>query len=73
MKVIKNLGYFLSLVGFIMCLPPVVEFLALHFGETIGHFSGTVFFVTGWAILGARLAFSAGSKYQHERIKKELR
>ncbi|MGA8179632.1 MAG: hypothetical protein WB792_06205 [Desulfobacterales bacterium] len=72
MKVVKKLGYLLSLVGFIMYLPPMMELLTLHFGETIGHFSGIVSFAIGWAILGAHLAFSAGFKYQHERIKKKI-
>lgn len=72
MKAIKRLGYSLSLVGFIMYLPPVMELLTLHFGETIGHLTGVVSFVIGWAILGAHLAFSAGFKYQQERIKKKL-
>jgi hypothetical protein len=72
MKVINKLGYFLSLVGFIMYLPPVMQWLTLHFGETIGRFSGIVSFVIGWAILGAHLAFSAGFKYQHQRVNKKV-
>jgi dipeptide/tripeptide permease len=72
MKAIKKLGYLLSLLGLIMYLPPVVEWLTLHFGETIGHFSGIVSFAVGWAVLGASFAFSAGFKYQHERIKKKI-
>lgn len=72
MKVIKRLGYSLSLVGFIMYLPPVMEWLTMYFGETIGRLSGIVSFVIGWALLGAHLAFSAGFKYQHERINKKV-
>ncbi len=70
MKVIKKLGYLLSLVGVIMYLPPVMGFLKLHFGENIGHLSGIVSFAIGWAILGAHFAFSAGYKYQHERLQR---
>jgi uncharacterized membrane protein (DUF485 family) len=72
MKVIKKLGYLLSLLGLIMFLPPVMELLTLHFGVTIGHFVGIVSFAIGWALLGAQLAFSAGFKYQNECIKKKL-
>ena len=72
MKVFKRLGYLLALIGLIMYLPPVMEFLTLHFGEKIGRFSGLVSFAIGWGILGACLAFSAGFKFQHERIKKKL-
>jgi hypothetical protein len=72
MKVIKRLGYSLSLVGFIMYLPPMMELLTLHFGETIGRLTGVVSFVAGWAILGAHLAYSAGFNHQRERIKKNL-
>jgi hypothetical protein len=71
MKVIKKLGYLLLLIGFIMYLPPVMEILTLHFGETIGHFSGIVSFAVGWGILGAHLAFSAGFNHELEHIKKK--
>jgi len=70
MKLMKKLGILLCLLGLIMFLPPVANWLTLHLGDTVGHFSGMVSFVTGWAILGAVLAFSTGLKYQYKRIRK---
>lgn len=72
MKLIKKIGLLLWLSGLIMYIPPVMNSLTLHFGPTIGHYSGVVSFAVGWSLLGAGLAFSAGWKYQRERIQKEL-
>ena len=68
MKIIKRSGLLMFLLGLIMYLPPVAGWLTLQLGETAGNSLGTVLVVAGWSLLGAALAFSAGTRYQRRRI-----
>lgn len=71
-KLLKKLGITLCLSGLALHLPPVMRWLTLYLGDTIGRFGGIVCFALGWSILGAMLAFSAGIKYQHVRVQKQI-
>lgn len=70
MKLLKRLSFSLCMIGLIMFLPPVADMLTLHFGAAVGHYSGIVSFASGWSLLGAGLAFSAG-QYRHKRVQQK--
>jgi hypothetical protein len=70
MKFLKKLGLLLCLLGLVMHVPQVVNWLTLYFGDTMGSCGGLVSFAIGWALLGACLAYSAGIKFQRARIQK---
>lgn len=71
MAYIKKLSLMLCFFGLLLYLPPAKDWLTLYIGESVGRFSGLVAFISGWSILGAGLAFSAGAKYQRARINKK--
>ena len=70
MALSKKLSFVFCLLGLILYLPPARNWLTIYLGETIGLFSGMVVFIMGWSVLGAGLAFSAGSRHQRRCIEK---
>ena len=70
MKIIKKIGLLLSILGLMMYIPPLMKYLTLCFGGTVGRFGGIVSFIIGWSLFGAVMVFSAGMNYQQRRIKK---
>lgn len=69
----KGIGLAFFVSGLICYYTPVTNWLTLHFGNSVGRFSGIVFSVVGWAIIGATLAFCAGIRYQQSRTKSSQR
>jgi len=70
MKLMRKLGLFLCLLGLIMHVPQVVEWVTLYLSDAVGSVGGLVAFAMGWALLGADLAYSAGIKFQRTRLEK---
>ncbi|MGA7876755.1 MAG: hypothetical protein WCA08_13925 [Desulfoferrobacter sp.] len=65
MKLLRRIGFLLTLVGLVLYSPPVSKVLIAAWGK-IGEIQGVIIFAIGWALLLADLVFHLGKQSQSD-------
>lgn len=65
MKLLRRIGFLLTLVGLVLYSPPVSKVLVAAWGKA-GELQGVILFAIGWSLLLADLVFHLGKQSQRD-------
>ena len=65
MKLLRRIGFLLTLVGLVLYSPPVSKALVAALGKA-GELQGVILFAIGWSLLLADLVFHLGKQSQRD-------